>query len=133
NMNLSTSNSKRKGLRRWSWGLIGFLALFAALEVVVFRSPALYGIEYRSAVGQFTELEQSFRHADTERITIAILGDSQSKDALRPDMLAEASGRDPASIFNFSISGGKAFDIYRTYLQYADQLTALEEVIVVVN
>lgn len=109
------------------------MVLYAALEICVFRNPDLYAVEYRSSVGQFAELDQSFRHADAQRITTAILGDSQSKDALRPDLLAAASGRDPASIFNFSISGGKAFDIYHTYLRYADQLPNLREAIIVVN
>jgi len=132
-MNSSTSNSRSFRVRQWSWGLIGFLVLFAALEIAVFRNPDLYGIEYRSAVGQFAELDQSFRHADARRITTIILGDSQSKDALRPNLLAEAAGRDADSIFNFSISGGKAYDIYRTYMQYADRLTGLKEAIIVVN
>ena len=134
-MRSSTSNSRsgKRRLRRISWGFVGFVALYAALEILVFRNPDLYAVEYRSSVGQFAELDQSFRHADARLITTAILGDSQSKDALRPDLLAAASGRDAASIFNFSISGGKAFDIYRTYRRYADQLTGLQEAIIVVN
>lgn len=125
--------TKSRTRRRVSWGLIGFLVLFAALEVWVFRDPYFYGIEYRSAVGQFAELDESFRNSDAGRITTIILGDSMSKDALRPDLLAEASGRDPETIFNFSISGGKAYDIYRTYKNYADRLTGLQEAIIVVN
>lgn len=124
---------RKRRLRRVSWGFIGFVALYAALEILVFRNPDLYALEYRSSVGQFAELAESFRHADAQRITTIVLGDSQSKDALRPDLLAESSGRDAASLFNFSISGGKAFDIYRTYLQYADQLPNVKEAILVVN
>src|SRR5690606_24728395 len=36
-------------------------------------------------------------------------------------------------IFNFSISGGSAFDIYKTYLSYVDRLPNLEKVFVIVN
>ncbi len=127
-----TRSGKRR-LRRVSWGFIGFVVLYAALEILVFRNPDLYAVEYRSSVGQFAELAESFRHADAQRITTIVLGDSQSKDALRPDLMAASAGRDAAGLFNFSISGGKAFDIYHTYLQYADQLPNVREAILVVN
>jgi len=131
-MNSSISNS-RPLRRRISLGFLGFLVLFAALEVFVFRDLDLYGAEYRSSVGQLAELDYSFRHSQPEGIQTAIFGDSQSKDALRPDLLAATARLDPSSIFNFSVSGGKAFDIYRTYMTYADRLPNLKEAIVVVN
>ena len=68
-----------------------------------------------SSLGQFAELDRSFKHADAEKITVAIFGDSHSIDALRPEYMAEPAGLTPENIFNFSISGGKAFDIYHTY------------------
>lgn len=137
-MSSSTSNSKKKRSkkrlwRRISWGFIGFVLLFASAEIFVFRDLDFYANEYRSSVGQFAELDYSFRHSKTDQVTLAIFGDSQSKDALRPDLLAAASGRSPDSIFNFSISGGKAFDIYHTYLKFADRLPNLKEAIIVVN
>jgi hypothetical protein len=131
-MSSSTSNSK-KIRRRISWGLLGFLVLFGAFEIGVFRNLHFYGKEYRSEIGQFAELDVSFQHADPNQITTAVFGDSQSKDALRPNLLANASGRTPGSIFNFSISGGKAYDIYHTYLKYADRMPNLKEAIIVVN
>lgn len=132
-MRSSTSSSRQRLRRRISFGLLGFLALYAALDFFVFRNLYFYGTEYRSFVGQLAELDYSFNHSDTSRVTTAIFGDSQSKDALRPELLAKASGRDPASFFNFSISGGKAYEIYHTYLNYADRLPNLKEAIVVVN
>lgn len=135
-MTSSTSSSKRKNrkpFRLYSAGFLGFLVLFAALEVSVFRDIYFYGIEYRSMAGQFAELDYSFRQADPARIETIILGDSQSKDALRPDLLAAASGRDPAAIFNFSLSGGKAFEIYHTYKKYAGSMPHVKQAIVVVN
>lgn len=132
-MSSSTSNSKKTWRRRISWGFVGFLLLFAASEAFVFRDVYFYGIEYRSAVGQFAELDLSFRNSSPEKISTAVLGDSQSIDALRPELLAGALGRDSGTIFNFSISGGKAYDIYHTYLEYEDRLVRLKEAIVVVN
>ncbi|MBW5445891.1 hypothetical protein GE107_07445 [Cohnella sp. CFH 77786] len=132
-MSSSTSNSKKKLWRRFGWGFVGFVVLFAAAEIFVFRDLDFYAMEYRSSVGQFAELDYSFRHSKPDKVNVAIFGDSQSKDALRPDLLAAASGRSPDSIFNFSISGGKAFDIYHTYLKYEDFLPNLKEAIVVVN
>jgi len=132
-MSSSTSSSRRKRRRRISFGFLGFLILFAAAEWFVFRNLDFYANEYRSPVGQLAELDYSFRHSRPDRVTIAILGDSTSKDALHPDLLAAASGRSADNIFNFSISGGKAFDIYRTYHKYSDQLPELKEAIIVVN
>lgn len=132
-MSSSTSSSKKKPFRLYSSGFIGFLVLFAAVETFVFRDVYFYGHEYRSFVGQFAELDYSFVHSDPVRVETAIFGDSMSKDALRPDLMAESIGRDPGTIFNFSLSGGKAFEIYHTYRKYADRLPNLKEAIVVVS
>ena len=129
----SSDKKKRRPLRVFSAGLLGFIVLLAALEASLFRNIYFYGIEYRSMTGQFAELDYSFRQADPARIETIILGDSQSKDALRPDLLAAAASRDPASIFNFSLNGGKAFEIYHTYRKYADQMPNVKQAIVVVN
>ncbi|WP_276353565.1 hypothetical protein [Cohnella caldifontis] len=131
-MRLSTSNSKTKRLRL-SLGFLGFLVMFAAVEIYVFRDLSFYGMEYRSSVGQLEELEYSFQHSRPEGIRTAIFGDSQSKDALRPELLAQTAKLDPSSIFNFSVSGAKAYDIYQTYLKYVDRLPNLKEAIIVVN
>ncbi|MFC5700903.1 SGNH/GDSL hydrolase family protein [Cohnella faecalis] len=126
------SNSK-KLRKRLSWGLIGLVVLGAVAEIGVFRNLDFYGKAPYSFIGQLDVLDQSFKHAETSRITTAVFGDSQSIDALRPELMGSAGGRDPGTIFNFSVSGGKAFDIYHTYLKYESKLTGLQEAIVVVN
>lgn len=130
-MNLFISSFKRA--RRWAWGLIAAAVLFGAVEVAVFRNLDFYGIQPYSFVGQLSELEHSFELADPEKVQTAVFGDSQSIDALRPDYMSSAIGRDSGSMFNFSISGGKAYDIYHTYLSYRDKLPRLQQAIVVVN
>lgn len=121
---------KRKNI---AWGFNGFLVLFILAEILVFRSQMLLSYSPGSSLGQFAELDRSFKHADAEKITVAIFGDSHSIDALRPEYMAEPAGLAPENIFNFSISGGKAFDIYHTYLKYRDRLPALHTAFVAVN
>lgn len=130
-MRSSTSSSKKY----IGWGLIGFVILCVLSEVFIFRNVMFYG-RSPGFIGQLAEMEVSFQHADSDRIKVAIWGDSQSLDALRPELMAsDASegGYAADEIFNFSISGGSAFDIYKTYLQYADRLPSLEKAIVIVN
>lgn len=125
------SNFRKR--RLYNLGLIGLIILFGIAENRVFRNLDFYGMQPYSFVGQLTELEHSFELMDSDRITAAVFGDSQSIDALRPDLMEKSAGREGGTIFNFSISGGKAYDIYHTYLEYADQLPSLREAIVVVN
>lgn len=132
-MNSFISSSEKKRVRRISLGFLGFLVLYAVVEAFIFRNLYFYGLEYRSQVGQLAVIDKSFQYSEPSRIHTAIFGDSQSRDALRYDLLAKYSGRDPKSIFNFSFSSGKAFDIYRTYKHYVGKLTNLNEVILVVN
>lgn len=138
-MNSSTSSSraakrkrKRRSLRIYS-GFLGFLVLFAAAEISIFRDLSWYGLSPGSSLGQFNEIRRSFQLADPENITTAIFGDSQSIDALRPEYMAEPAGMDPGEIFNFSVSGGKAYEIYHTYLTYKDDLPNLKTAFVAVN
>ncbi|WP_164472825.1 hypothetical protein [Cohnella candidum] len=109
------------------------MLIYVFAEIFLFRNLAFYGHEYRSFVGQFAELDVSFQHANPSAIDTVIFGDSQSKDALRPDLLAAASGRNPESIFNFSVSGGKAYEMYHNYLKYVDRLPHVKEAIIVIN
>lgn len=125
------SNFKKR--RLYNLGLIGLLVLFGIAENRVFRNLDFYGIQPYSFVGQLSELEHSFELMDSDRIMTVVLGDSQSIDALRPGLMEKAAGRESGTIFNFSISGGKAYDIYHTYLDYIDQLPSLKEAIIVVN
>ncbi|WP_035119569.1 SGNH/GDSL hydrolase family protein [Cohnella panacarvi] len=123
----------RKRRRLYNFGLIGLIVLFGIAENRVFRNLDFYGMQPYSFVGQLSELEHSFELMEPERIMAAVFGDSQSIDALRPDLMEEAAGREAGTMFNFSISGGKAYDIYHTYLQYAKQLPSLRDAIIVVN
>lgn len=130
-MNLFISSFKKR--RLYNLGLVGLLVLFDIAEHRVFRNLDLYGRQPYSFIGQLSELEHSFELMEPGRITTTVFGDSQSIDALRPDLMEKAAGRKSGSMFNFSISGGKAYDIYHTYLEYADQLPSLQEAIIVVN
>jgi len=149
-MNSSTSNSKirpddrtplrrttgRKSHKRQVWranaGISGFIVLIILLEVFLFRNLYFYGLSPGN-IGQLGELKASFAHAEHEQIKVAIFGDSQSMDALRPELLAEQSSYEQAQLFNFSISGGSAYDLEQVYQQYASALTELESAIVVVG
>lgn len=145
--------AKPKPVRRRSksWmGLAAFVLLLVLAELFIFRNVMLYGLS-PGFVGQYAELEASFaaqQHMAVEQeaskgnsfnllegshIKVAIWGDSQSMDALRPELLAAYSEYEPEEIFNFSISGGSAFDIAQMVEQYIDSLPELEQSIVVVN
>lgn len=130
---MSSFISNFKKLRVYNLGLIGLIVLFGIAENRVFRNLDFYGMQPYSFVGQFSELEHSFALMDSDRITAAVFGDSQSIDALRPDLMEKAAGFEAGTIFNFSVSGGKAYDTYHTYLEYADQLPSLREAVIVVN
>lgn len=129
---MSSFISNFKKLRLYSFGFIGFFLLIGTSEVTVFRNLDFYGLS-SGFIGQFSEMDKSFHSGDPSKITTAVFGDSMSIDALRSDYLAEAAGRSKESFFNFSISGGKGYDIYKTYQKYKDELTGLQEAIVVVN
>jgi len=136
----STSNSnslhdlpsRRKRKRSLSWGLIGVVLLIISSEIFLFRNLDFYGLTYNT-IGQFAELDHSWKTAKHEQIETAIFGDSMGMDGLRPTLLAEAAGVDPDTIFNFSISGGKAYEISKLYDKYHDQMPNLKRAIVVVN
>ncbi len=130
---VQTGNGKERTGRRYpGWGLLGFIVLIVFLEIAVFRNIDFYGLS-PGFIGQIAELKHSFARADADQIEIAVLGDSQSIDALRPEMLAAELGIPRERIFNFSISGGSAFDIAKTYDRYKDRLPRLKKAIVVVN
>jgi hypothetical protein len=124
----------RKFRRRkiFDLGLIGLVLLLATMEISIFRNIDFYG-KSPGFIGQFAEIKASFEAADPERIKVAVLGDSQSMDALRPNYMAEGSLYAEEEIFNFSISGGSAFDIAETWDLYKDRMPELEKVIVIVN
>jgi len=128
----SRSASKRPLRKRIAWGLLGVIMLLVCSEVFVFRNADFYGIQ-GGFLGQFSELEHSWRTAKPEAVDTVILGDSMGMDGMRPELLAEAAGVSADSIFNFSISGGKAYEIYHTYLKYRDEMPNLKRAFIVVN
>ncbi|WP_127496773.1 hypothetical protein [Paenibacillus glycanilyticus] len=121
-----------KSYWRHKLGLLILLILFTTLELTVFRNLNFYG-QSSGFIGQLDTLQESFSHAKKQNITYAVFGDSQSLDALRPDLMAAEANLEKDSLFNFSITGGKAYDIYHTYLTYRNQMPALKKVIIVVN
>ncbi|WP_373232250.1 hypothetical protein [Cohnella sp.] len=129
---MSSFISNFRKMRLYSFGLIGFFLLINTSEVTVFRNLDFYGLS-SGFIGQFSEMDKSLHSGDPSKITTAVFGDSMSIDALRSDYLAEAAGRSKDSFYNFSISGGKGYDIYKTYQKYQGELIHLKEAIVVVN
>ncbi|MCR8645054.1 hypothetical protein NV379_20575 [Paenibacillus sp. N1-5-1-14] len=126
-------HGKKQGVKKKiAWGMIGFLILLVLSEIFIFRNMNFY-VPEKKFIAQFAEIEHSFQSTNHEAINTAIFGDSQSIDGLRPEMLAKATGMNPEQLFNFSLSGGKAFEIYHTYLKYKDQMPNLKQAIVVVN
>lgn len=142
-MSSSTSSSDagsrvggRRTIRRISWGLVVMIALLAAAELFVFRNVFTYDMGRAARggfVGQWAHLERSLAATDAAAIEYAIFGDSQSIDALRPELMAAELGVAADRIFNFSVSGGKPTDMLYTYKRYKDKLPNLREAIVVVN
>ncbi|WP_442602597.1 SGNH/GDSL hydrolase family protein [Paenibacillus sp. KN14-4R] len=128
----SRRDKHRNPKKKLAWGLIGFIILLVLSEVFVFRNLNFY-VPEKKFISQLAELDHSFRAADHNAIDTVIFGDSQSIDGLRPEMLANAAGMKPEQLFNFSLSGGKAFEIYHTYLKYKDQMPNMRRAIVVVN
>lgn len=124
--------------RRLGWGLFCAVILLALADVYVFRSAYTYDIGDKQGarggfIGQFAHIDRSFKAIDPARIEYAIFGDSQSIDALRPDLMAEELGTEPERIFNFSVSAGKPTDAAYLYRRYIAQMPNLRQVIVVVN
>lgn len=113
-------------------GFIGLLLILAALDWGVFRNLDFYG-RSPGFIGQLAEVEASFAAGDPERIKVVILGDSQSQDALRPTVLAAASSYEDEEIFNFSLSGGSAYDVAYMWQVYGERMPNLEKVLIVVN
>lgn len=129
-MNSSIFNFKH--LLSFNWSFIGLISLLITADTSVFHNSEMYPNAY-DFVGQMGQIKRSFEMSNPAKITTIILGDSQSIDALRPELMAPSVGMDPASIFNFSLTGGKAFEIYHTYLTYEKKLPILKQAIVVVN
>jgi hypothetical protein len=124
--------------RHLGWGLLVALILLAIADIYIFRDAYTYDVgTNRGArggfIGQWAQLDRSFKAADPDRIEYAVFGDSQSIDALRPDIMADELGVASESIFNFSVTGGKPTDIAYTYHQYIDQLPNLRHIILIVN
>lgn len=134
-MTSSTSSSKAKrrpGPKLYSgWGLVGLVMIWVALELTLFRNLDVYG-KSPGFIGQIAELKTSLDGAEKQQIEVAVFGDSMSMDALRPEIMEDAAGLPAGSVFNFSLSGGSAYDMYQTYDRYADELP-LKQAIVVVN
>lgn len=139
-MSSSTSSSneltelspRRKRSRQIPWGLIGVILLIISSEIFVFRNLDFYG-KAPNTIGQLAELDHSWQDAKPELVETAIFGDSMGIDGLRPTQLAQAAGVSPDTMFNFSISGGKAYEINKVYDTYRDQMPNLKRAIVVVN
>ncbi|GEM_PF-1127504 len=126
------AGEQRSKRRYLGLGLAAMLAILILLETLVFRNVDFYGYS-PGFIGQLGELKASFAQEEPEQIKVAIFGDSMSLDALRPDIMEEEAGLPRGTVFNFSLSGGSAFDMYKTYKSYESQLPALEHAIVVVN
>jgi hypothetical protein len=130
--NQDRARARKRPKKVYNLGLVGLLVILACLEITVFRNVMFYGYS-PGFVGQMAELRVSFQHAEAEDIQVGIFGDSMSMDALRPDLIEAAAGLPEGSVFNFSLSGGSAFDIAKTYEQYIDELPQMKQAIVVVN
>lgn len=123
---------RRFGIRSFDWGFAGLIVMIVLLEALIFRNVMFYGLA-PGFLGQLGELEASFEANGGDNIELAIIGDSQSMDALRPEQLAESTGKPAESIFNFSLSGGSAFDMAHTYDTYRDRMPNLKRALVLVN
>lgn len=123
---------RRKRRRALSWGLIGVILLIISSEIFIFRNLDFYGKTYNT-IGQLAELDHSWQNAKPELVETAIFGDSMGIDGLRPTQLAQAAGVSPDTIFNFSLSGGKAYEISKTYEKYRDEMPNLKRAFIVVN
>lgn len=143
-MILSTSNSEssepigerhRKRFKPTKFlgrGFILFLVFLIAAEVFVFRNVMVYGYS-PGFIGQLAEIAESFDHTDASQIQTAIFGDSTGMDGLRPDLIARDLGRPSETVYNFSLSGGSAYDIAQMYKHYIDRLPNVQDILVVVN
>lgn len=135
---MSVARSRREAFRRLGWGAVVAFLLLGLLDVWLFRDAAFYDLGNKNGarggfIGQFAHIERAFEAAGGERIEYAIFGDSQSIDALRPDIMAEVLGVPAERIFNFSTSGGKPTDNLYLYRRYAEKMPNLKRVIYVVN
>ncbi|MFD2672035.1 hypothetical protein [Marinicrinis sediminis] len=132
----TVASSQGRALRRWRLrsllGIVGVLVLLVLLELTLFRNLAFYG-KSPGFIGQLAELEASFEATHAPNIEVAIFGDSLGLDALRPDLLADAAGMNEEEIFNFSISGGSAYDMAKLYHHYEASMPGLKKVLIVVN
>jgi hypothetical protein len=131
-------SNRFKAVRRIGWGLIVALLILAIADIYIFRDAYTYDVGTAKGarggfIGQWAQLDRSFKSTDPDQIEYAIFGDSQSLDAFRPDIMADELGIDSEQIFNFSVTGGKPTDIAYTYHQYMDQLPSLRHIILVVN
>lgn len=122
-----------KNLRKKAAGLIWFLLFLALFEVLVARNCSFYQLAPYSSIGQMAHLLKTFAHQDSGKIRWLLVGDSQSRDALRPELIAQALGCDPDSIFNLSINGGKPVDFKYLLRRTVPRLPHLQGVIINVN
>jgi hypothetical protein len=143
-MTSSTSNSDARLVSRWhrfrylGWGLLIAAILLGGVDVMVFRSVYTYdlggaGGARGGSIGQWAHIDRAFLAVDPAKIEYAIFGDSQSIDALHPDVMAAELGATPEAVFNFSVTGGKPSDNAYTYRTYIDRMPNLRKVIYVVN
>ncbi|ATW24521.1 hypothetical protein [Candidatus Formimonas warabiya] len=110
-----------------------FLIFLMAFEFLIARNLAFYGLAPTSSVGQISSLLKIFDRQDKEKIRWLVLGDSQSRDAIRPTLVARELGQDPGSIFNLSINAGKPTDFEYLLRQVVPRLPNLQGVIITVN
>lgn len=128
-----TDDSKQRAGRRYiGMGMLALLSILILLEALVFRNVDFYG-HSPGFIGQMAELKASYAQEEPQQIKVAIFGDSMSLDALRPEIMEDEAGWRRGTVFNFSLSGGSAFDMYKTYKNYEERLPGLEHAIVVVN
>ncbi|GIQ70889.1 hypothetical protein DUZ99_13330 [Xylanibacillus composti] len=129
----SAEGSRQRARRRYiGLGLAALLSILILLETLVFRNTDFYGYS-PGFIGQLAELKASYAQEEPAQIKVAIFGDSMSLDALRPEIMEDEAGWPRGTVFNFSLSGGSAFDMYKTYKSYESRLPAMEHAIIVVN
>lgn len=114
-------------------GMIWLFIFLTAFELLVARNLYFYGLAPNSSIGQIFSLLKIFEAQDKEKIHWLVVGDSQSRDGIRPDLVSRELGCDPGSIFNLSINGGKPVDYEYLLQKVIPKLPHLQGVVITVN
>lgn len=118
------------------YGLIWFLIFCTLFEWGVARNLSFYGLVPGSSVGQLQAVQRLIDGQTDEElaeIRWLVLGDSQSRDGIRPRLVAKELGCSPQSILNLSINAGKPTDFAYFLEEVLPRLPHLEGVLISVN